>query len=1689
MLHLGLFPAAVCDNQIPSGSLPPLALAPLITSASLSAASVDFNVPAARQIALLIGITDDLAGFDYGTVSFRSPSGFRNVSFSLISSGLRSGSLFNGLFTSSVSLDDYAENGLWKLSSIYLADKAGNSSFFSSNFNDVLPGLATLSFQVLNSIQDTSAPLLSGAILSATSLDVSSANSPPIILELAFRDDLSGFSFASVGFRSPSGAQSKFFSFDSFGLRSGSLTSGVLSSSIDLDRNTEAGLWTLSSIDLSDKAGNRRSVLSNFNDLLPGLAALSFQVVNSSQDISAPTITSANLSALSIDLSNPAARQIGLNLGFNDPLSGLRFGSVSFRSPSGLQRKFVSLGSSGLLSGSLNTGVVNGTVNLDATSEAGRWTLDSIYLVDQTGNAINGYANFNDLLPGLGSLSFQVLNPSAPPPSAQFDASSPQLTSVALLQTLLDLRQPGSGNVVLNLGVTDDLSGFDSGFFDFVSPSGLYLTIPVRNYLAGTLRNGTFFGSAQLGPYAEAGVWSLRSAYLRDGSGNAFDGNAFDGSLNALFPGLSDLSFQVINPQSDASTPALRRAALHENLINLGQPGAGNVALSMEITDNLSGYDFGYCNFVSPSGRQNLLLYVDNPVSGTAVSGTFFGSGQLSRFAEAGAWQLQSVYLRDVAGNDREANVAGGSLETLLPGLSGLSFQVINPLADSIAPQLRSFALNTTVVDLGQSASGSVGLTIGVADDLSGYVNGTFDFLSPSGNQSFSIYVDQYLSGTPLQGSFFGSNALDAAAEAGSWLLASATLRDAAGNQSVGHRFDGSLAALLPNLPALAFEVVRPDLSLPSITVEVSPASVLEDGSSNLVVSFLRTGSTASSLDIYYALYGTADASDYTGALPASSQRITIGAGSSSATLTLDPTVDGVVEFDESVIISLLPNSNYSLGSATTVSAAIRDDDVATTLTSVGSVVFKKNLSSLRYFVAINNGLPVPITIQGAPIYEGIYPSWQTLSAATINGVNTVLWLNTQYNRLHTWSADANWSWLSSQGWIDPDSSEGFTLESQFQLDLNQDSIIGDPYALLTTVGTVGFEQNVITNRYAVVVDGLIKPITIQGQAIYQGIYPSWHTLSAATINGVNTVLWRNSEYNRLHTWTADANWSWLSSQGWIDPDSNEGYLLESQFLLDLNQDSMLGSPYSTIASVGSLLFQKNLVNNRYAVSIDGVSQPIRIQGQTIYEGIYPLWQTLGAATINGVNMVLWRNTEFNRLHTWITDANWNWVSSQGWLDPASPEGSRLEEQFQLDLNQDYIIGTPYSLVKQVGLVQFQKALDSNQYSVAIDGLIVPITIQGQTIYDGIYPSWATLAAATVNGVNTVLWRNTDYNRLHTWRTDASWRWLSSQGWIDPDSAEGFTLESQFEIDLNQDGITGNPYLPIHRMGSVVLDRNVTNGRYAAAVAGQIQPITIEGQTIYEGIYPSWQTLAAANVNGVNTVLWRNTEFNRLHTWSTDASWRWLSSQGWIDPDSSDGYSLEAQFSKDLNNDSIIGPPSSPLANLRSRITLADPSANASSGFASSIMGTIYADSIAASSANQLLTGYDLITGVATQAGMIDVLDGGQQLAKTFLVASPIHQPVPEDGDLGFTLIRNFRLGSDDLVLDATQAYVFAPRNVLALGGNVSGLGVHLDANGSGIVDVQDNLIALLEAGVPGSAAGGNISAAATAFTGRLVLI
>jgi Ca2+-binding RTX toxin-like protein len=128
------------------------------------------------------------------------------------------------------------------------------------------------------------------------------------------------------------------------------------------------------------------------------------------------------------------------------------------------------------------------------------------------------------------------------------------------------------------------------------------------------------------------------------------------------------------------------------------------------------------------------------------------------------------------------------------------------------------------------------------------------------------------------------------------------------------------------------------------VTVAVAPSSVLEDGATNMVYTFTRTGFIGAPLTVDFTVGGTAifapPSTDYTQTGAASftntAGTVTFLAGSTTATITVDPFGDADPEPDETVILTLVPGTTYSVGSPGSATGTITTDDASPPTILVG---------------------------------------------------------------------------------------------------------------------------------------------------------------------------------------------------------------------------------------------------------------------------------------------------------------------------------------------------------------------------------------------------------------------------------------------------------------------------------------------------------------------------------------------------------------------------------------------------------------------------------------------------------------------------------------------------------------------------------------------------------------------------------
>lgn len=186
--------------------------------------------------------------------------------------------------------------------------------------------------------------------------------------------------------------------------------------------------------------------------------------------------------------------------------------------------------------------------------------------------------------------------------------------------------------------------------------------------------------------------------------------------------------------------------------------------------------------------------------------------------------------------------------------------------------------------------------------------------------------------------------------------------------------------------------ITNDDGILPDINVSVSPASVMENGSANLIYTFTRSSTVTNPLTVAFTVDGTATlSSDYTqsGAktFSGSSGTVTFGFGQSTATVIVNPKSDGTIEPDETVVLTLTPAATYNIGVMDTATGTITNDDVGVSVAVSPATVTEDGMDTLVYTFTrtgpTTNALTAKFSVNGTATFSTDYT--QT-GAATFSG-------------------------------------------------------------------------------------------------------------------------------------------------------------------------------------------------------------------------------------------------------------------------------------------------------------------------------------------------------------------------------------------------------------------------------------------------------------------------------------------------------------------------------------------------------------------------------------------------------------------------------------------------------------------------------------------------------------------------------
>jgi len=312
------------------------------------------------------------------------------------------------------------------------------------------------------------------------------------------------------------------------------------------------------------------------------------------------------------------------------------------------------------------------------------------------------------------------------------------------------------------------------------------------------------------------------------------------------------------------------------------------------------------------TGSTSSALTVRYALSGSASNGTDYTTltGVMTIPAGAASATVTLVPAADSSTEGTETAIATISSDAAYTTGSPNSASISIADASSPPPTLPTVTVSATDAGAGET----------------GPNNGTFT-ITRTGATASSLVVNYGMSGTASNGSDYASLSGSATIPAGS-STATVTVTPNADAQ-----VEGTESAILTLSANASYQIGSPSSAsvsitdaaqsnLPVVTVAIADGSAAEKNADPAKFQLNRTGSTAASLTVYYALTGTAiNGTDY----KTLKNNVTFPAGSASVNVKITPLKDSLAEGAETVILTLSAGTGYQAGAVASGGISIAD--------------------------------------------------------------------------------------------------------------------------------------------------------------------------------------------------------------------------------------------------------------------------------------------------------------------------------------------------------------------------------------------------------------------------------------------------------------------------------------------------------------------------------------------------------------------------------------------------------------------------------------------------------------------------------------------------------------------------------------------------------------------------------------------
>ncbi|MBV9463346.1 MAG: hypothetical protein JO317_03870 [Verrucomicrobiae bacterium] len=395
-------------------------------------------------------------------------------------------------------------------------------------------------------------------------------------------------------------------------------------------------------------------------------------------------------------------------------------------------------------------------------------------------------------------------------------------------------------------------------------------------------------------------------------------------------PAGSTTATVTLNPIGTAGTTdqTATMSLLDDAAYSVGSPNSATVTLvaggSTQVRPYISvkSYDpvgsesgqIATITIMRSSDGTNFPLVVKYSLSGTAQNGVDYDALPGSVIMPAGA-NAVVVEIRPKFDSLNEGNES-----VTLSVLPDANYQMGSPTTSTVTIQDVS---SSTPPPSGSLPTVSVTATVVNASEFG--TNGVFT-VTRTGSTSASLTVNYNMAGTASNGTDYNSLPGSVTIPAGS---ASAKVTVVPKADSIA---EGTETAVMSLSGASTYSIGSPSsavvqignytsATLPTVTLKANWMNASEDGNQGQF-TFTRTGSTSAPLSVHYSVGGSAtNGVDY----QTCSGWCTIPSGASSATVTIIPIADSIVENNESVVFTLASNSAYQIGSANSATVTIAD--------------------------------------------------------------------------------------------------------------------------------------------------------------------------------------------------------------------------------------------------------------------------------------------------------------------------------------------------------------------------------------------------------------------------------------------------------------------------------------------------------------------------------------------------------------------------------------------------------------------------------------------------------------------------------------------------------------------------------------------------------------------------------------------